>query len=494
MSGAGPGMPAVKRGFGYEPLARPRPAITALPGWRDDLLLLALSLPVPILGVVGTYLDNGPLTLVAAGLAIVTALARPDLGLMNLVLLTPLMATDVLPAPGFDFFLVGAIVLGSVYRLPLDRPVFTLSPAFVLLAGLVVFMFFQQLPEMLAGYPGDGVRDVGSTMAKWLTALGAVLATALVTRGKSPYPYLAAILIAAAAVALLAIVTFVAPSTVAQFGGLMAETVEGDRATGVFSNPNALGLHIAMPFTLAAGWLMGWGPGRVRWVLLGVLGILAVALAIAQSRGAILTTAVALVVMGFGRSRRTGLIILILAGVIAAILIPLVLEIRVTQGAGSDVAGAWERQATSDGFRVRALLLGPELMATSPVFGIGLFHFTLETGFHPHNMFVRIFTEQGLVGVVFVVGIFIAAFMRFRRLPVMPRSIGYGFLALLLTESFFHEPVVEPRTVSALALIFTVVVTADWERGRELMRRAARSISAPGSALPARNEGQPEAT
>jgi O-antigen ligase len=385
----------------------------------------------------------------------------------------------VLPAPGFDFFLVGAIVLGSIYRLPLDRPVFSLSPAFVLLGALVVYMFVQQAPEMLAGYPGDGVRDVGSTMAKWMTALGTLLAAAFVTRGRSPYPYLSAILISSIVVALLAIVTFIDPASVGLFGDLMAEASEGDRATGVFSNPNALGLHVAVPFTLAAGWLMNWGPGRVRWILMGVLAVMAVTLGIAQSRGAILTVAIALVAMGFARDRRTGLRILVIAGLLTAALIPLILEYRVTQGAGVDVAGAWEHQATSDGFRLRALLLGPELMAESPIFGIGLFHFTLETGFHPHNMFVRIFTEQGLVGVVFVVGIFVAAFVRFRSLPVTPRSIGYGFLALLLTESFFHEPVVEPRTVGALAVIFTMVVTADWERGRETTSARSRVATQP---------------
>lgn len=442
--------------------------------WAPGLRLLLASLIVAATLTLGLYLDSGILTLLGAGLVILFGLVRPEIGLMSLLLVAPLLTRPVLPAPGFQFFAVGAIVLGSVYRLPLERPRLTIPPLFLLLVGYVGYVFIQQLPEMLAGYPSEELREIGSMMAKLLTALGLVLATSLVVRGRSPYPYLAALIVSVSIAASAGVITFLDAGYGVVLGGLLAEAELGARASGLFANPNYFGQFMAAGIILALGWYAGWGRGRVRPLLVLALGLMGTALLVSQSRGALVALAGGLIAAAFARSRKTGYVAIIIGGLLVVALVPLVLEARLARNAGFDPSAALEQQAASDAFRANALALGPELLMSSPIFGLGLFQFTLETGIYPHNWFLRITTEHGIVGLTMAVLILFFAARRFRSLPTMPRAVAFGILGMVVVGSMFLEPQANIQSFLLLAFTLTVVVSADWDAGRVVGRPKRR--------------------
>jgi O-antigen ligase len=186
-----------------------------------------------------------------------------------------------------------------------------------------------------------------------------------------------------------------------------------------------------------------------------------------QSRGALIALVVGVIALAFSRSRKTGLIALLLGGALAVVAIPLLIELRLAQDAGLDVISAVERQGASDGYRLHALEAGAQAFLTSPLFGVGLFRYTLETGFYPHNWFMRIISEQGLVGLTLAIGILVLAYRRFRSLSTLPRSIAMGLLAYAVAGGFFHEPLANIQSLVALLFMFTIVVAADWSKGAD---------------------------
>jgi O-antigen ligase len=428
---------------------------------RSSIWLL-LALPIAALLFAGLALENGSLTLAGAVLALAVAIIRPDIGLLTLLLVAPFLNRPILPAPGFQFFFVGAIIAGSVYRLPLDRPRISVSPLFWLIFAYVLYAFVQQAPDMVAGYPGgEDIREIGSMMSKLLTALGLVVATALVVSRRSPYPYFAAVIGSAAAVCVVAALVFISPGGAGILDGLTVEPVTGARASGVFENPNYFGQFAAVAALLTIGLLPAARGPLARTLMLAMLAILGLGLLVSQSRGSLVAFVIGATVMAFARSRRTGFIVLFLGLIGAAIIMPIILEHRVSQSAGYDVVAAWESQARSDAFRVRALLAGPDLFLSSPIFGVGLFGFVLETGMYPHNWFVMVLTEQGLVGGVLFAAAVLFAVRAYARLATTPRSIGLGFLAAILASSFFLEPQSQIQSSLMLVAVMTSLLVAD---------------------------------
>jgi hypothetical protein len=91
-------------------------------GISPDGAMLAAAGAICLATLAALILGSAGLTIVAAGTALVSALISPPVGLLVLTFLGPLKPLNVVPAPGFDLFLVVGILLGCVYRLPIDRP------------------------------------------------------------------------------------------------------------------------------------------------------------------------------------------------------------------------------------------------------------------------------------------------------------------------------------------------------------------------------------
>ena len=170
-------------------IRRPLDAL-ATRDWASDLRIALPALAIGGAIVAGMGWNIAPLTTLGAVSAIVAAVAAPAVGLATIAFMAPLAPPLVIPAPGFNAALVGAVVLGCVYRLPIDRPRIRLAPAILLLIGFVLYVGVQQMPEMVAGYAGSLGYLVYSDFRELLTGFGTVLAATYVLTRRSPVPFL----------------------------------------------------------------------------------------------------------------------------------------------------------------------------------------------------------------------------------------------------------------------------------------------------------------
>ncbi len=433
------------------------------------LLIVGLLISGAILA--GMIRDSQAVMLAAGLTALLVSVASPATGLVILAFMAPLKPPPAIPAPGFDLILVAAILLGCVYRLPIDRPRLRMPPSMLLLAAFVLYVFVQQLPDMLSGYAGDRAHDIGYLFYQLMAGFGTIVAAGLVLRNRSPYPVLVALLLSAIFAVILAIVT--ADGAGGSLQILVAKSDVAARATGPFGNPNSFGQFLAYACTLAAAWLVTVRSPRVRMALLLALGFIGYGLSLSLSRGAIATLLAGLVALTFTRGRAFGLAAVAGALVLVIVGYPLLVEWRLTNETGSASVAAAAGLAASDGGRFGAVLAAPALLAMSPVFGIGFgqykFMSALVTdqgaGLVAHNWYGTVLAEQGLLGVALWLLMLASVWVWIRSRPPQPRSVGGAMLGALAIGCLFLEPPTSLQTSVIPVIVITAALVADWTAG-----------------------------
>ena len=436
-----------------------------MPGDRS-LLIAGLAISGAI--IAGMFRESGVVSAAAAAAALLGALLFPPLGLIVLATMGALRAPGVVPAPGFIVILVVMILLGCVYRLPTNRTPLRISVPLLLLLAYVLYAFVQQFPELAMGYAGAQGHDIGYLFLQLLTGLGIIIAAAFVLRGRSPYPFLAALLVSATFAAVLGILT--ADGAGGGFENLLSAVAEGVRASGPFGNPNNYGQLLAYSIVLAAGLFLITPSSRLRAGLLAIAGICAYAMSLSLSRGAIATLLAGLVVLAFARSRALGLAAA--SGALAVVIVgyPLFLESRLTTEAGSVSATAAAELASSDEGRLSAILAGPELFAMSPVFGIGFGQYKYMSalvteqgaGLVAHNWYGTVLAEQGILGIVLWLAMLVGVAAWLRSRPPRPRLIGLAMLGAGIVGCMFLEPPTSFQTSTVVMVTLTAALVADW--------------------------------
>jgi O-antigen ligase len=191
------------------------------------------------------------------------------------------------------------------------------------------------------------------------------------------------------------------------FGGVEAVRTGQDlriRSVGIFNDPNdlALAILLVIPFLLVGGF------GRSirlvsRLAAIGTLAALLLALYYTNSRGGILALAAIFVVFGwqrFGRLTGTIAVVVALAGLLVL--------------APSRLQQMDSEEASAQG-RIQAWAEGLAMLKSRPITGVGYSQFT---DYHPlvaHNSFVHSFSELGLLGGFFFVGMAYWYFESMRR-------------------------------------------------------------------------------
>jgi O-Antigen ligase len=444
----------------------PRTARVGRLGPSEYRPLLA-AIPVGAAIVAGMALNLAPLMAGAALAAFVAAVVSPPVGLAILALLAPLKPPPIIPAPGFNALLVGATLLGCVYRLPIDRPAARTSAPLLLLLGFVLYVSVQQMPELLSGYSGTGGHLVGYLFGQVLTLAGLVVAAAYVLRGRTPVPFVGAALVSALVAAVLAIATFGHPAT-GPLANLVGVSDAIARVVGPFGDPNYFGLFEATAIAAALAWMVVARSSKLRLLLLGTSVVLALAYATALSRGAAVALLGGLVGLAFTRSRRAGFVAIGVVIVFAAVLYPLFVQLRVTVDTGGPSAQGYAGLAQSDQARIAAALAGPQLFASAPLFGIGFGHYSLMSaqyvGFaiESHDWYVNVLAEQGIVGIALWIPMLATVAVALHRTSRSARSVGYAVLVTYMVGSAFLEPPNSVQT-SALAVIVTVAaLVGNW--------------------------------
>jgi O-antigen ligase len=457
-------------------------------GWSSDTRLLLAAVPLVVAIVAGQAVAIPAVSQAAIAATVLVSIVAPAVGLAVLAFVAPLGPAKAIPAPGSDVLLVGGILLGCIYRLPIDRPRVRFSILPILLAAFVLYAAVQQLPEMLNGYRGSLDHDVGYLFGQLSICFGVILASAYVLSGRSPYPFLVMALAGASVVSLLAVLTYDATAIPSLVVNLVPASDNLTRAIGSFSNPNYLGAFAALLSVTAAALASRVQSRILVVVLLAIAALMAVGVVVSLSRGAIAATLAGLAGLALSRSRALAVLILV-AGVVGAFVVyPAFVNWRLENLTGSASAASHAIMAQSDRGRLAGTLAGPLLFLTAPLFGIGFGHFVpmsvLVTGgaegINAHNWYLTVLAEQGVVGVALVTLLAIAVFRAMRSRPPTARTTGFAVLASLAVASLFLEPPTSFQMLATPAIILVATLVGTWERDRGVATVDGRAIGAAG--------------
>jgi O-antigen ligase len=199
---------------------------------------------------------------------------------------------------------------------------------------------------------------------------------------------------------------------------------------------------------------------RLRtWFVLAA-AICVVGLFLSLSRGGILAAAIGLLVVSFTRSRLAGIGVVLVMAVAGAIAYPIFLESRLEQTFGAASTDAYLAAAQSEESRVLAVTGGVRLWLSAPLFGVGFGRFQAlsppfitGTGLsYPHNWYLRILAEQGVIGALLVAVVAIALTVALYRSRHTLRGVALGMVASVATFSLFGEPVLGLQSTGILWL------------------------------------------
>ena len=432
-------------------------------------------------------LGSGPLAAGGAIVAFIAAIISPPVGLAVFALMASLKSPAAIPAPGFNTFLVAAVLLGCMYRLPIDRPRIRPSLPLVLLLTFTLYVGLQQLPEFAAGYMGPESRRIGYLFIQLATLAGVAVAAAFVLRGRNPAPFLVAGVIGALIAAILALGVYILPP--GSVTNLVDRSDATSRVVGPFGDPNYFGLYLATVLSACLAMVAIVRSWTLRMLLAATSIVLGFALSIALSRAGLVALAAGVLALAFSRSRRIGLVAVGAIAVLALVVYPIFLELRLSADAGrlstQLQAVALER---SDASRLAAALAGPQMFATSPIFGIGFGQYPLVSGryagypIESHNWYINILAEQGLVGLFLWIPMLAAIALRLFRVPRAARSVGIAMFVTYAVGSGFLQPPLSVQTSSFAVIVVAAALAGDWSR----LAPARQSLPPDQNAQPAR--------
>lgn len=218
------------------------------------------------------------------------------------------------------------------------------------------------------------------------------------------------------------------------------------RIYSTFGNPNVLGQYLVVVTSISVG--MFWKEKNIvkKGIYFGILGVIALCLAMTMSRGAMLAFILALGFFVLLSEKR-----LIPFGIVALILLPFVLPDVLWQR----LASSFDLNDSSSLYRISILKASGNMIQTYWPSGIGVDSFNLvypiysfEAGnaYHAHNTFLQILIELGIQGIT-VFCAFIGLFLQ--RLYAVKKKVSRehviligvifgGFLGLLLQGMTDH--------------------------------------------------------
>ena len=323
---------------------------------------------------------------------------------------------------------------------------------------------------MLTGWSGAEGHLVGYLYVQLVTNFALAVGAAFVLRARSPYLYVGAALTGAVLSAGLALATFGSTSAGPFLDAFVDVSLAGGRAVGPFGNPNYFGLSSAIALVATVGCLMLVRTRAKRAIIVTAAVILAVALVLSLSRGAMAAALAGLVALAFVRSWKLGVVIILIGLVAIVAIYPIFVDWRLGYTNGMPSRASYQIIAESDGSRLLGALAGWTLFQESPLFGVGWGHYSflsgdaagLSFGIAAHNWYVGILAELGLVGIGLWLAFLGSIAVRLVRRPSRPRIFGIGVLVTYAAGSMFLEPPASVQT-SAMPILFVVAaLVADW--------------------------------
>jgi len=397
-------------------------------------------------------------------LVVLLGLVAPTAGLTVIATLALFREPAGLDPLGFNATVIGACALGVTGRVMLGslaqrtssiRPEFVAIAAYLGLSAFQYLMIATRISDERELFAKRQLTDVAGGMLLMI-----LVGAAVSRRGR---PFLLAAVVPAILIAGIAAVASFSPAVLGALpiGGLLPAEDISARGTGIFRNPNYLGQAMAIGVLLLANARrleLPLGLGRRPW--LGIITPLA-GLVASFSRGALLSFVGGVVALYAGRGRRV-FIVAALVGVLAvAVGYPLLLAARHAIIFGPDVGLSGQAQEISDGARLGVLKAGLKLFLSSPLTGIGYGQFHYESPkfvgtspiTYPHNIYLEITAEQGLLGIAAFLLVLLALFV-----TLSLRGDAYAITARAALVAFmigcvFAEPLTSLQTSAILWLV-----------------------------------------
>ena len=274
--------------------------------WQADarVTVVGLALAAPI--VLAMMVESAAAILLASVIVLAASLLSPVTGLVTLAFMAPFPRPLEFPAPGLYVAMIGAIFLGTLLRLPIERPRLRWPSLEVSLIGA----FLLYVAASFVAGPLDGpwsprAGAIASLFAVFMTGVLTFIAARIVLRGRSPYPVLAAML----ASAMLASAVALSQSSGAEglFGALAVQGEVPNRVTGPFADPNYFGAYLAAATTLGVACAVIARSRRLKIAIIALSAVAGVALVLTLSRGALAALIAGLTTLAFTRGRKVGL-------------------------------------------------------------------------------------------------------------------------------------------------------------------------------------------
>lgn len=445
--------------------------------WTGDAKATTIGVMFSSLIVGAMMIGSSVLVLATSLFGAFVSVVSPMTGLMILAFLAPLPRPVIVPPPGIWVLLIAAIVAGLVLRLPIDRPrVRSPAPELLLAGAFLLYVGAHVVGSVLDGSQGapGGLRDLLQRQTDLATGMLAFGVAFVVLRDRSPWPLIAALLLSAG----LAASSSLLPSIGVQ--GLFDNVVDpievASRSAGFFFDPNYFGAYLAAAATLALACASFVRSSVLRALLVVASAAFAIALVATLSRGALLALAAGLVAIAFSRSRKGGVLAIMALGLVALVAYPLFADVRF--GASEGLSDASLRAQLEASGRVNTWLAGIELFLSSPLFGIGIGQYVEASpvGIAPHNWYLGILAEGGIVGfglwALFIASVLLAL----RRSSHPAQTVGYAVIATWLVASVFLDTPRFYRPTGLVMFAVAAALAADWlPKGADSSAKVTRS-------------------
>lgn len=392
-------------------------------------------------------------TLPVLGWLVATAaLFAPSAGLTVIATLAMLREPAGLGPIGFNGTVIAASGLGMLGRLVLDGLVgrrIAIRPEFAAIGAFLVLSTFQFL-RLAARTTDERERFALTQLIAVCSGLILVIVIGTVFSSTSRR-WVVTAMVPGIILAAFAAMASLSPAVLGALpiGGLLPTEDISVRGTGIFRNPNYLGLAMALGFVLVGrsrSLELPTGMVRRPWLLAGPV---AIAVIVSFSRGALLALVGGIVALYASRGRRALALASIVGLLAVAIGYPVLLNVRHALTFGPNVELGDEAQAASDASRVAVLEAGIKLLARQPIMGIGVgqFHYESVTYVagspvtYPHNTYLQIAVEQGLLGISAFMLVLVTLFYSLSRARGDPyRVTARSMLVIFSVGALFAEP------------------------------------------------------
>jgi O-antigen ligase len=467
-----------------------------MPAWIEVALGFLPFVAWIVAGVI-----HMPRLAIAAYLAIgLMLIVRPRIGYLALLPMLPFFHPQGFPPHG-PIFLLAGLGLASVLvrlsigraRVPLSaRPALWCAVAFLALTAFQLFLGVRTL--------GGAIPLRSLSQYDQVFIILAVFAVGLVVLpGRALAPYHAAFLVSFALVVGVGLVNFLQPGLLEVFRlhWLVHPNAFEDRASGVISNPNFLGLALACGLS----WIIAsaiWQVAnkrfdRATWLFM-IIPPAGLTLILTFSRTAILALGVGLVAALARRSFVAAGVAAAAAAIAATMIYPVFIEVRLGQTFGEASPAAQAAIAESD--RLRSLMAESAIRAflDAPLAGHGFSTFSeispkysgQSTLTSAHDLYLKTAAEQGLIGLGVLGALFISIVVPMWRAGVGPWIASMAVAFAFMVFSFTADTLGSAQTVaSAFFLIAAGVAQASFTREETLAsQRLVRATYWPADAEP----------